>query len=201
MASISTFYLNSDTADNYPTGSQSTALPDGSDNSASNDSYSLGTTNNTGNTAISITSLGQTSPQSARFATFSTPALAAQTISSGTWTMNGGFTEGNNGCNAYLAISLYVWRPGSGLVGYIYDATTAIGNEFTGTESPTSYTWTGASQSTQAGDIVCCEVWYTASQSKTQGYAITCAKDTADFYLQPPAAISTFEGSLYYFCT
>ena len=96
MASISTFYLNSDTADNYPTGSQSTALPSGSDNSLSNDSYSLGVSNNTGNTAISTTTLGQTAAQSGRFATFSTPALAAQTIGSGTWTLSGGFTEGNN---------------------------------------------------------------------------------------------------------
>lgn len=112
------------------------------------------------------------------FTRFVSEPLTAQTISANTWTYNIGTRTSHSDCNfpvdgtdqvAWAAV--YVWRPGTGLVGFIIDGNTnaewskyvaAIGNGFI-----QHTTFSGASQTTQEGDVLCQEIIFGFTHTAT----------------------------------
>jgi hypothetical protein len=165
-------YFRDDTSSNAPTaGSKSTALPNGTDNSlTANDNQSLLLTTGT-NVQVDITSLAQTARQSGRFARFTSDLLESQTISANTWDYTLRNRESNTSANTYKAASIYVWRPStSSVVGYVYDSNAEIGSEWTTTFTNDSSNITGSAVTASQGDVLVCEVWYTAAQDKAKSY-------------------------------
>ncbi len=171
-------YLRAAAAASSPTaGEKSTALPVGTfsgNSGATFESLSLSTTKGTAQTTRTKDSLAQTAHQDNYIARFSSPGLAALTISAQTWTVALALSEGNAAANAFLAVSLYVWRPGSNiLVGYVRDADSALGIEWATSEDGIVATFSGSSVVCQAGDILVLEVWNHASQSMAVAYTNT----------------------------
>jgi hypothetical protein len=166
-------YFNDSTSALAPTaGTKSAALPDGTNNSlTANDSQSLSTTVGNSDVQVNITSLAQTARQSGRFARFTSMPLAAQTISANTWVYTLRNRESNNFADTYKAGSIYVWRPStSAVVGYIYDSAAQIGTEWTTNYTNDSSNISGGTVSAADGDVLVCEVWYTAAQAKGNSY-------------------------------
>lgn len=108
---------------------------------------------------------------------FCSVALSPQTFGAGLWTYAFGATQGgriNNG--AFASLSLYVFRPSTGVVvGFIYDSDAPLGTAW-----PTSVgvggrvvTFVGVDVTAQAGDILCFEAWSHGSQPATQTYTAT----------------------------
>jgi hypothetical protein len=68
----------------------------------------------------------------------------------------------------------YVWRPSGGgsKVGTIYDASTALGNEWTTTDEGRVVTFSGSSLTIQDNDVLVFEPWYVATQGMATAYTI-----------------------------
>lgn len=111
------------------------------------------------------------------FTRFVSEALLGGTISANTWTYNFGAREINlsanfpcSGANQPVYICLYVWRPGTGKVGTIYE-----GNSSSDADEPaaaaTGYsehvTFSGSAVTVQQGDVLIFEVWF---QFSTGGF-------------------------------
>jgi hypothetical protein len=163
----------------YPTtGEKSTALPTGTLNVDISNEYYLSTSKTTFNGSdiqFQITSLAQTATQSSTWGNrFSSESLlSAQTISANTWTIFYKSDEANNNANAFLGMSIYVWRPTTNsVVGFIYDSTTQLGTEFGTTASTQSVTVSGSAVTANRGDILVCEPWTIASQGASKSYSI-----------------------------
>jgi hypothetical protein len=190
----SIFYHTSDTASYAPTtGEKSAALPSGTQNSITTyESQYFNPIQTTTNVSASVSSLAQTTAQSGMLARFTTDPLAAQTIGAGTWTTQIRGIESNTNANAFLALSIYIWRPSTtSVVGYIYDSTASLGTEFTGGGGNfQSYNISGSSVTSQRGDVLVAEYWYKATQGKSTSYTVTEQIGTSDnTYLQAPANI------------
>jgi hypothetical protein len=188
------FYPTTSTATYAPTtGKKSTALPSGTQNSITTyESRYFSPLGTTTDVIASVSSLAQTAAQSGMLARFTTDPLAAQTIGSGTWTTKVRGTESNANANAYLGLSVYIWRPSSSsVVGYIYDSATQLGTEFSGgSGSLQTYNVSGSSVTSQRGDVLVAEYWYVATQSKSVSYTITEEVGVSDAtYLQAPSNI------------
>jgi hypothetical protein len=158
--------------------SNSTALPDGTDNSLSipgpGTPGTLSLTADSSNTRVSINTLGQLTRQSGRFATFVSDPLDAQTISAQTWTIQYRDITSNTASNAYLAASIYVYRPStSSVVGYVYDSAAELGTAWTTNITTAQSEVSGSSVSVLAGDELRFEAWYTAIQSKSKTYTVS----------------------------
>jgi hypothetical protein len=182
------FYFRDITSTNAPTsGSKSSALPNGTDNSlTANDSQSLLIQQGSSDVQVDITTLSQTSRQSGRFARFTSDFLAAQTISADTWTYQLRNRESNANANAYKAGSIYVWRPSTNsVVGYIYDSNAEIGSEWTTNFTNDSSDISGSSVVCAGGDVLVCEVWYTAAQSKGTSYTNSIQYNVNSFIETP----------------
>jgi hypothetical protein len=180
-------YFRNVTSPYAPTaGTKSTALPDGTDNSLTeNDSQSLLLTTAT-DVRVSITSLAQSTRQSGRFARFTSDRLASQTISANTWDYTLRNRHGNNFANAYKAGSIYVWRPStSSVVGYVYDSNAEIGSVWTTNFTNDSSNISGSAVTATNGDVLVIEVWYTAAQAKTNSYAHDIEYNTSS-YIETP---------------
>ncbi|MBI3642297.1 MAG: hypothetical protein HY222_07895, partial [Thaumarchaeota archaeon] len=101
-------------------------------------------------------------------ARFTSPTLAAQTLSAGNWTIGIFASESAAQANNFGAGSLYIWRPStSSVVGYIFDGPSGAGHH--GTEWTTILTGrffnaTGASITTKSGDVLVFEQWEDRAQ-------------------------------------
>lgn len=183
-----TLYFSNVTAEFPPTdGSKSTALPDGTDNSLTvNDSLAMFTTTSGVDTTTSITTLAQLERQSGRFARFTSARLSEQTISANTWNYQLRNRRNNANANAYKAGSIYVWRPATNtLIGYVYDSSVELGTAWTASYTNDSTNITGSSVVCQSGDVLVCEVWYTAAQAKAASYVLDIQYNTSSFIETP----------------
>lgn len=161
---------------------QSAVLPSGTLNTNPVERWAeLSTAKPVGAVALAsggFSSLGQTAAQSALLGT-GYYQLGSGTVASGTWRIAvNSVVEANANANAFLAASIYVWRPAtSTVVGRVYDATTALGAEFGTTATTRLASITGSAVTCQNGDYLVFELWYTASQAATTAYSITVLLD------------------------
>jgi hypothetical protein len=185
-----TLYLRSDKLEEFIGlgGTQSQVLPDGTDNSLFGfiDDYTLSTTAGSTQTTTSIATLAQTARQSGRFGSFISPALDTQTISANTWNFTLRNKQTNNNANVYKATSIFVWRPSTAsVVGYIYDLADEIGSEWTTNYTNDSSNISGSAVSVTKGDVLICELWYTAAQAKAVSYSADVQIDVNSFIETP----------------
>lgn len=192
------FYLDiSNTNASGPGASQSTTLPTGTHNTNSpsglyDDGLLNPNTGFTGSGAVSFTSLAQTARQSGRYAIMASSELAAQTISSGTWTFNCYSGESASQANAYFALCVYIWRPStSSVVGFIYNSAAELGTEWTIAGGFVNFTFSGSSVTAQANDVLVLEVWYTSAQAKAASYTLNAYFDDQE-YIDAPQNILFF---------
>lgn len=172
---MSLLYFRADQTSPYaPTaGSKSVALPNGTDRSVTtNDSEVLSVTQGATNVLQSITTAAQTARQSGRFGRLTSERLDTQSWIADTWSVNPGLRrESNTNVNAFLALSIYIWRPStSSRVGFIYDANTQLGAEWPTTAAASTYTISGSAISITAGDVLVVELWFTAAQAMATSY-------------------------------
>jgi hypothetical protein len=167
-------YFRTEVSPNPPTaGSKSLTLPNGTDRSiTTNDDESLSVAQGGTNVLASITTAAQTARQSGRFGRLTSAPLATQDWIAGSWSVNPGLRrESNNAANAFLALSIYIWRPStSSRVGFIYDANTQLGAEWPTTAAAATYTILGQAISILDGDVLVVELWYTAAQGMATSY-------------------------------
>lgn len=106
------------------------------------------------------------------FTSFSSPALAAQTITAQTWTVAVEVSEGNAAANSFIVCSLYVFRPSStSVIGFIYDNDTPIGSEWPAAATQGVVTTFGGSEVTAAADdILVFEFWRHGEQGMAMVY-------------------------------
>ncbi len=156
-------------------GEQSTALPVGTANTIASGENTLSTTIGLSEQQVTFDSLTQTARQDAFVARFVTEvSLNAQTINPAIWRLAACFSENSANANAFLALSLYVWRPGSNVVvGYVYDSATQLGDEWALTETGQIITFTGATVTASAGDVLVLEVWEDATQAVASRYTLS----------------------------
>jgi hypothetical protein len=160
-----------------PSGEQSAALPNGTNNNNPTRRYSALQLSKPSSAQFfgasgTFNSLAQTGRQSA-FVGYGFYELGAQTIPAGNWSIGYQTSEGNAAANAYLALSIYVWRPStSSVVGYVYDSSAELGSEFTTTFSSNVATVSGASVTAANNDVLVVELWQTAQQGVGMAYTI-----------------------------
>jgi hypothetical protein len=101
----------------------------------------------------------------------------AQNIAANTWTIAIAAYEDNGAANTGHEFSLYVYRSGSGVIGYIYDAHAALAAGVTrelATTTPAAGivgTVSGAAVTgVQAGDLLVLEVWHHVAQTMATAY-------------------------------
>src|SRR5207245_4207821 len=202
-----TLYLRSTTT-NYapPQSERSTALPVGTFKGNSRTGFedlSLSSVKGSAQTSKAIASLAQTAPQDEYVARFTSPPLAAQTISANTWTLAVATAESSTSANSFFVGSIYVWRPStSSVVGYIYDKAVQRGNEFATSETGIVYSLAGSAVTTNDGDVLVIEFWVDAvqgtatSRTNTLYFEGTTAPTngtnpvTAASYLQTPQSLT-----------
>lgn len=139
---------------------------------------------NTSGSSLSANSVATTNTQWAVLGRWSSPALAAQTIPSQTWTVAVGAYESNGMSNMQVLFGAYVYRPSTqSVVGHILlqsdgqqidyrgDLTYEVESTSPGTIKPG--TASGDAVTTQAGDIFVVEVGYRSQQGKSNSYVNT----------------------------
>jgi len=148
----------------------STALPVGTFKDGAFAPESLSTTKGTVAIQRTLASLSQTAHQDVFWTSFSSAALAAQTIDANTWTIAARVAEGNNAANAFTILSVYVFREPSTIVGFIYDSDTPLGNEWNGGLSGRVATFSGSAVTASASDYLVLEFWAHSNQSMAMSY-------------------------------
>jgi hypothetical protein len=167
-------------------GEQATNLPKATNNVASGSSaegrLSLFLNGSANKEDRSVDLTATTALQSTFFGRFTSRELAAQTIPAQTWTAAFFMGEEASTANQYLWPVLYVWRPGVGRVGFLYDPTAASGTELPTTPAIASKTFSGTSLVVQTGDVLVLEVWYAGTSGgaagQTQTLRVTSNPDT-----------------------
>lgn len=179
----------------FPTaGDKSTALPVGVDNGDGiNQSQEMVLQNPTGANGATLvsTSAATTSQQSTMIARFSSSKLRAQTINANTWTIAFIGNESNAAANAFLAVSVYVYRPSTNaVVGFIRDSATTLGVEFANTLQ--TVTFAGSAVTCQAEDFLVLEAWNVATQGMATSYTVsfTTSVVSSPKYLETPQDLS-----------
>lgn len=154
------------------TGDKSTALPVGTDGGDFNQSQDMTKDNAAAAVGLTYSTLAQTAQQSAMIARFSSSKLRAQTISANTWTVAFTGSVSNANANAFLAVSLYVYRPSTNaVVGFIRDSATTLGTAFAGTLQ--TVTFAGSAVTAAAEDFLVLEAWNVATQAAGKSYTVT----------------------------
>jgi hypothetical protein len=171
------FYHRSSTSTNAPsTGTNSAVWPNGTQNSLTSfQSQLMDDSVPPANEAFTATvsTLAQTARQSGILARFTSPALASQTLSSGTWTSLVEGNESNNNANFFYGLSIYIWRPStSSVVGYIYDNTAQLSTELATSTASRTLSVSGSGVSIDENDVLVTEYWYTAQQGKATSYTL-----------------------------
>ena len=196
-------------------GKKSTALPGGTDNTVNADMVygAISTSNASPATnylgGYSFNTLAQTAAQG-RCAAICAVRVGAGTFGSGAWSCTVASFEGNGAANAFFAVSVYLYREGTGVVSYVYDASTSLGTEFTST--PRTHrvgSFTGANVTSLNGDYLCWEIWAVGTQSMATTYLaaafagnpISATADTTDGsesgrdWLEAPAAFPAYSAA------
>jgi len=175
------FYLRNITAAKTPTtGEKSTALASTQADNASGTEETLSLLPGVGSSQTSIAQTTDASSGAERgyHARFTSEPLLAGTYGSGTWTIAIAAEESNAASNAFLAASIYFWRPSSStVVGFIYDATTQIGTEWNNSETGEVNNVTGANVTISDGDVLVFELWRNQTQSMATAYTNTIYYD------------------------
>ena len=121
--------------------------------------------------AIQGTSQAHTDHDDEFFTSFSSDALAAQTIDANTWTIAVSVRQQNANANSFIICSLYVFREPSTVVGFIYDSDTALGAEWSNGYSGRVATFSGSALTILLNDYLVLEFWrHTAGQGMSMGY-------------------------------
>lgn len=161
----------------------STALPSGTGKDFNVAVQALELVPGSAETTCGGSGLAQTGAQSNFFTSFSSDALAGQTIAAQTWTFAACLNEGNTDANSFIVLSLYVYRAGSGVVGYIYDSATHLGTEWSAVAATLNgrvVTFSGAQVVAALNDFLVLEVWrHATSQSMATAYTQTLYYDGA----------------------
>ncbi len=130
----------------------------------------------TAQASATLNTLNNTTLQKNWFARFLSRPLAAQTLPTGVWTIQGGASEGNAASNMLLwSAVIKVWRPSTGAVVATLLDDPALGSVEPGT------TQTNVSKSTASisgvavndGDILVVELWAENTQGAATAYANT----------------------------
>jgi len=159
-------------------GSRSTTLPAGTANILNSPVGSLLLTKASEvNLGITYDSLGQIARQDVFLQKYATPRLAQQDLAAGTWTGAIRVRESGNLANAFLAVCAYVRSPVGG-VRYIYNVSTALGNEWP-TLGPRGreFTFSGAGMRIEQDEVIVVELWQTATQGDGNIYAMEAYPD------------------------
>lgn len=170
-------------------GDKSAALPVGFDRGDFNENLSLSTsTSLAATTSFVYTTEGINTLQSALMARHASAPLKSQTVNANTWTLSFIGQESNNAANAFLAVSFYLYRPGTdSVIGYIRDSATTVGVEFSGAVQ--TITFAGSAVTAQAGDILVLEAWNVATQGNVTARDITWSVGRTggvDTYIETP---------------
>jgi len=171
----------------------------------------MNTTIGASQTSSALTTLGNTSLQTHWFRRFLSRPLAAQTLPTGGWTIDGAAAESTLSTHLWpWGIVLKVWRPSTGAT-----VATLIDNPTLATTGPSSSnTETVISNSTGSisgvavnqGDILVMELWTQATQTNTTPHTATVyydgtTEDSASSdaaFLQAPGTISFYQGTSQY---
>lgn len=192
------YFASSTSPITLPSGDNSNVLPVGTDRGDFNQNLSLILQGTGTQVNYSLTTAAITTQQSAMMARHISSGLAAQTISANTWSIQYEGAESNNEANAYLNVSLYIWRPSTtGVVGFIYDSTTLLGVEFNGLPQNVNIVGTGVTA--QNGDALVFEAWYiTPGQSKSNSRTVTWSIQNISGTPDPYAYIETPQDLLFF---
>lgn len=175
---VTRFYFhaaNSTVSGTLPSTEQNTALTPTRNVDAQTVNRAMDTTIGTSSTHTSLThnTIASTATTTMYFTRFVSDPLGAQTISSGTWTLNFASSENNGAANfpgsggsQTIPITCYVWRPSTGgKVGDILNGTSAAAfNEVTG-PAVNGGTFSGSSLAIQDGDVLFFEFIFTTTQT------------------------------------
>lgn len=124
------------------------------------------------------TSLASTSAQKTWKGRWTSNPLAAQTIAAQTWTFNFAASIQNAAANAFLALSVYVWRPSTNsLVGFIYDSVSPLGTVWPTSLTTRQITFSGSAVTAQVNDVLAIEVWDVATQTMATAYTVSFYTD------------------------
>lgn len=137
-------------------------------------------------TGFNKLSVAFTSVQEYYWTRFVSPPLTAQTISAQTWTTLLSFYQSSNNANfprastGAIYLCVYLWRPGTGLVGYFIN-----GNGNADAQEPTTNsvykacitTFSGASQTAQLNDVIIFEWVTSTAQAASASYGIRVSYD------------------------
>ena len=167
-------YLRDLTPTNDPGETErSTALPSGS---ADFQDYgiavrALSTTIGASETSISGNSLAHGDHDDEFFTSFSSEALAAQTINANSWTIAVDVAQGASFANSAMDVCIYIFREPNTVVGFISNAHVGRGNEWTSNGAGRVISVSGAGLTCQAGDYLVFEFWrHTGAQSMAMAY-------------------------------
>lgn len=164
----------------YPSGEQSSFIPDVTQTLANDKFNRLGSRGQhlTGTTGAAVTTLGQVTPQKVYFKKLQgSPLLRPiSKINRESWHLT--IIDSENSANANFCINgvnLYVWRPSSGTkVGTVIDNTNVGKGSPDTTASLTVWTFDGAEVTgVQPEDVLILELWATFSQADTATYTAT----------------------------
>ena len=199
------FYLRNVTASPTPTtGKKSTALTSTQAENATgtDETRSLLSTRGTTQASILRNTDASNTAELGYHARFTSVPLQAGTYGSGTWTIGLAASESNAASNAFLALSVYFWRPSNNtVVGFVYDSSTALGSEFATSETGIVATFAGTGRTIQKGDVLVVEIWRTQTQQQATARTNTIyfdgttdptnnvAATSASSYISAPADI------------
>jgi len=182
-----------------PTTGQSAVLPLATTSTPSGSAQTYGRLDTTSALSTANAGAGQTATAASTNAQSTADAdvgylyrqLGAGTFGSGSWTVVAAGSESNGASNRFFAVSLYVWRVGSGVIGYIYDNTASLGLETSsgGLEHRVG-TFTGANVTAQNGDYLICELWDIGTQSMATSYT----RNGPYLYQDDPASADAVSG-------
>ncbi len=178
-----------------PGSSQSAVLPIGTNNSlAGGENQAMLEIEGSVTETTIINTLAQTARQSGYFGIFTSEPLAAQTISAQTWQVVLRRRESNAAANAFLAASIYIWRPStSSVVGFIFDNNAQQGAEWGTTFATITYNLAGSSVTCADGDVLVIEPWYTAAQGMGTTYTVEIQYNNLLFsYLDSPQTLTFY---------
>lgn len=190
------FHPGTSAITNLPTAEQS-ALTATKSADAATLNRTMDTTLGDGQNSIALTSNASTSAQTYYFCRFVSPLLNQTNVTAQTWTFNFAASESQSsaqfpagGSGDELYVCVYVWRPGTGKIGTVFDSqTAATANEpAVNTETAFNISVSGAAVASAAiGDVIICEVWFECTQTSStastntfyfDGITVTTTNDT-----------------------
>ncbi len=171
---VTRLYLRADAPTNDPGETTNSAvLPVGDFQDSGNSVGSLNLAKGvlTAVEAYSVDSLGHLDHDDDFFTSFSTEALAAQTIDANTWDIGLLVNQQSAFANSFIVCVLYTFRQGTGVIDFMYDSDTPLGNEWaTGSEGREA-SFSASASTVLENDYLVFEVWrHTDGQGMNMSY-------------------------------